>query len=271
MSGIPKRFIGQLDDANIAAGAAIATSKFVDGAKFVKNDGSSSAATASQDMGNNKIVNLATPTTGTDATNKSYVDTLYNNFPNLFKYKDEVKAAMITNVTVSNPGTAVFDGVTLSVNDRLLLTGQTAPAENGLYIFNGSGVALTRSLDADTWNELVGMMVTSYSGGTANGSKIFFCTNSSGGTLGTTSVTYTIVNTAGLSASNFVGNETVSGTVNGSNVTFTLANTPVASSEAIFIAGYRLIRGTDYTISTLTITMTVAPLAGEVITADYRK
>src|SRR5688500_14299535 len=63
-------------------------------------------------------------------------------------WKDSVVAASTANVTVANPGTAVFDGVTLTSGDRLLLKDQTAPEENGIYIFNGSGTALTRALDA---------------------------------------------------------------------------------------------------------------------------
>jgi hypothetical protein len=271
---IPKRFSAtDLDDTNIAAGANINSSKLADGSNFIKKDGSVTM-TGALNMGNQLVTNVNTPSSGTDAANKSYVDNLYNNFPNLFKYKDEVKAIMTANVTVSNPGTATFDGVALSNGDRILLTGQTAPAENGIYIFNGSAVALTRSGDADAWTEFPGMMVTSYSGGTSNGSKIYFCTNTTGGTLGTTAITYILVNAAsGLSGSNFVDDETPAGTVNGSNTTFTLANTPVAGSVKLYCQGVRLNAGAgnDYTISGATITMLSAPLTGEILKADYRK
>lgn len=271
MAGIPKRYIGQIDDSNVQAGAALATSKLADGAKFLKNDGTTAAMTGNLDTGNNKIVNLATPTNGTDAANKSYVDTQISNLNSLFDSKGSARAASTANVNIANPGTATFDGVVLSNGDRLLLKNQTAPAENGIYTFNGSGVALTRVADMDVWAEVPGAFLA-IEEGTANADTVWLCTSNQGGTLGTTAINWQQIPTsAGLLNTNFIGNETVSGTVNGANTTFTLANTPVASSEAIYINGYRLIRGTDYTITGATITMTVAPLAGEVITADYRK
>lgn len=54
------------------------------------------------------------------------------------------KALVTANVTVSNPGTAVFDSVTLTSGQLLFLAGQTTQTENGLWTFNASGTALTR-------------------------------------------------------------------------------------------------------------------------------
>jgi len=58
-------------------------------------------------------------------------------------------AASTADVTISNPGTAVFDGVTLTAGERALLKNQTDAKENGLYTFNGSAVAMTRTPDFD--------------------------------------------------------------------------------------------------------------------------
>jgi hypothetical protein len=72
--------------------------------------------------------------------------------------------------------------------------------------------------------------------------------------------------------SSFVDEETPTGTINGSNVTFTLANTPTAGSVKLYLNGIRLKQGAnDYSISGLTITMTTAPLTGDLLLADYRK
>jgi hypothetical protein len=54
------------------------------------------------------------------------------------------KALVTTDVTVSNPGTAVFDSVTLTAGQLLFLAGQSTQTENGLWTFNTSGTALTR-------------------------------------------------------------------------------------------------------------------------------
>lgn len=106
-------------------------------------------------------------------------------------WKDNVRAASTASVTVSNPGTAVFDGVTLSANDRLLLKDQSTPAQNGIYIFNGSGVALTRAVDANTWLELTSAVVVVDPGGTANGGSTWRNNSAVTGTLDTTAISWT--------------------------------------------------------------------------------
>jgi len=228
---------GAINDVKVAAGAAIASSKLADGANFIKKDGSV-AMTGTLDMGSQKVINLGTPTNPADGTTKSYVDGLIAGLNSLFDSKGSVRAASTANVTVSNPGTAVFDGVTLSNGDRLLLKNQTAPAENGIYVFNGSGVALTRSTDMDAWAEVPGALVA-VEEGTAAADQLFLCTSNQGGTLGTTAINWTSINAAaGLTNSNFVDGEVPAGTFNGSNTTFTLANTPVAGSVKLHLNVY---------------------------------
>lgn len=262
---------GAIVDAKVAAGAAIASSKLADGANFLKKDGSVTM-TGALNMGNQLVSNVNTPSTGTDAANKNYVDNQIASLNSLFDSKGSVKASSTANVTVSNPGTSSFDGITLSANDRLLLKNQTAPAENGIYVFNGSSSALTRVADMDAWAEIPGALVA-VEQGTSNADTLWLCTADAGGTLGTTAVTWFQIPLAGLTSSNFVDDETPSGTVNGANVTFTIANTPIAGSVKLFLNGVRLKvgAGNDYTISGATITMLTAPLTGEVLTADYRK
>lgn len=269
---IPKRFIldGSIDDAKIAAGGNIASSKLADGANWIKRDGSV-PMTGNFDVGSQKIVNLTTPSATGDAANKSYVDTIIGSLNSAYKYR-VVRVASTANVTISNPGTAVFDGVTLSNGDLVLLKNQTAGAENGIYVFNGSSSAMTRNADSDAWNEIPGSLVDVLEG-TVNASTRYKNTNSSTGTLGTTAITYSADNTGNLTAANFVDGETPAGTVNGSNVTFTLANTPVSGSVLLTIENAFMIPGSgnDYTITGATITFATAPLTGERIRANYRK
>jgi hypothetical protein len=263
---------GAITNAKVAAGAAIVSTKLADGANFLKKDGSV-AMTGSFDAGNQTIVNVATPSNGTDGANKNYVDNLIAGLNALFDSKGSVKAATTGNITISNPGTAVFDGITLSNGDRLLVRAQSAPAENGIYIFNGSGVALTRSTDMDAWGEVPGALVA-VEEGTTYADQLFLCTSNAGGTLGTTAINWNSINAAaGLTESNFVDNEVPSGTINGSNTAFTLANTPIAGSVKLYLNGVRQEAGAgnDYTISGATITMLDAPLAGDKLLADYRK
>lgn len=261
---------GAITNTKVAAGAAIDTSKLADGANFIKKDGTV-AMTGNLDFGNQKGVNVATPTSNGDAANKSYVDTLINGLPSAYRYRN-VHAATTSNINLSNPGTDSFDGHTLTSGQRLLVWQQSTQSQNGIYDFNGSSSALTRSSDSDAWDELVGTLVYVDQGSTYAEAR-FYCTSNTGGTLGTTAVTYTQDSSGTLSPSNFVTEETPSGSINGSNTSFTLANTPTAGTLKLYLNGIRLKSGAgnDYTISTNTITMTTAPISGDVLIADYMK
>jgi hypothetical protein len=261
---------GAITNAKVAAGAAIDSSKLADGSNFVKKDGTV-VMTGNLDLGNNKVVSLGTPTANGDATNKSYVDTLIAALPSAYKYRN-THAATTANINLSNPGTDTFDSHALTQGQRLLVWQQSTQSQNGIYVFDTSSTALVRAGDSDAWDELTGTLVY-VDAGTLYGDKRFYCTSNTGGTLGSTAVTY-VQDTAGtLSPTNFVTEETPSGSINGSNVTFTLANTPTSGTLKLFLNGVRQKSGAgnDYTISTNTITMTTAPVSGDVLIADYMK
>lgn len=261
---------GAIDNSKVGAGAAIATSKLAEGADFIKRDGSV-AFTGEQSMGNNKLTNVGTPSANGDAATKSYVDTQVSTLNSVYKYRN-TRVASTANVTISNPATDTFDGVALSNGERVLLKNQTAQAENGIYVFNGDSVALTRASDADAWNEFPGSLV-SVNEGTANADTRWYSPVNDGGTLGTTAITYTQDTSGGLTSTNFVDKEVPTGSINGSNTAFTLANTPTAGSEHVFLNGILQESGSgnDYTISGAAITMLTAPLTGEKIVVSYRK
>src|SRR5882757_3599169 len=115
---------GAIADAQIAAGAAIASSKLVDGANWIKKDGSV-AMTGALNMGSQLINFVGNPSISTDAANKAYVDTQISNLNSLFDSKGSAKSSTTGNVTIANPATAVFDGITLTTGDRLLVKAQT--------------------------------------------------------------------------------------------------------------------------------------------------
>lgn len=262
-----------ITDAKVAGGANIATSKLADGANFVKRDGSV-AFTGNQSMGGNKLTSLGTPTPGSsDAARILDLELAIANLNSLFDFKGSAKAATTGNITISNPGTAVFDSVTLSNGDRLFVRAQTAQAEQGLYVFNGAASALTRVGDMDSWAEIPGALFAVEEGATF-ADTIWLCTANQGGTLGTTAVTFQqIPTTAGLGASNFVDKEVPSGAINGINTTYTLGNTPTAGTEHVYVNGVlqESGAGNDYIISGATITMLSALATGEKIRVSYRK
>ena len=264
---------GAIDNSKIQAGAGIETSKLADGANFTKKDGSV-AFTGNQSMGWNLLTNVSTPSTGTDAANKNYVDTAISGLNSLFDAKGSVKLATSTAGTLATSfaNGQTVDGVVLATNDRILIKNQASQAENGIYVVNASGTP-TRATDMDAWTEVPGAFIA-VEEGTTNVDTIWLCTSNQGGTLGLTAIIFQqIPTTAGLSNTNFVDKEIPSGSINGSNTAFTLANTPVVGSEHVYLNGVLQESGAsnDYTISGTAITMLSAPLTGEKLRVSYRK
>lgn len=100
--------------------------------------------------------------------------------------------------TLTNTGTLAalaIDGVTLAVNDRVLVKNQAAPAQNGIYTVTNIGSAsvawvMTRGTNADTNAELAGCLVC-VDKGTVNGGLTYKTTFESTDTVGTTACVWT--------------------------------------------------------------------------------
>lgn len=72
--------------------------------------------------------------------------------------KDNVRVASVANINIASPGASI-NGIAMAVNDRVLLKDQTTSSQNGIYIWNGAAVAMTRSLDTSTADELKSALV----------------------------------------------------------------------------------------------------------------
>lgn len=72
--------------------------------------------------------------------------------------KDDVRVASQSNLNLSAPGNTI-DSIVMNLNDRVLVKAQTDSTENGIYIFNGDAVPMTRSTDADNGQELNSALV----------------------------------------------------------------------------------------------------------------
>ena len=127
---------------------------------------------------------------------KEYVDSASSGLD----VKDSCRVATTAALTVTydqsngrldNAGTQaalVIDGVTLSVNDRVLVKNQAEARQNGLYVVsdigsNSSNWRLTRAADADAGNELTGGTFTFVEEGTANSDNGYVFTHNGTPTL----------------------------------------------------------------------------------------
>lgn len=135
------------------------------------------------DSTNNRIVNVASPTAGTDAANKAYVDALAAGL----EWKQEVRAATTTNGTLATAYTAgsVIDTYTLVLGDRILLKNQTTQTDNGIYVVTAG--TPTRSTDANTSTSLNNATVLVTKGGQANTA---WTQTAADPTIGTTNIVF---------------------------------------------------------------------------------
>ena len=155
----------------------------------------------------------ATPSGATAAVSKAYADSLSAGLDP----KESVKAA-----TVSDPGgtynssggtggtgeytamdltAGAFDGVTLAVNDRVLIKNASPDTENGIYVVTTAGAAgvIERSSDQDGTpsNEVSGGNFTFVEEGTTNANTGWVLTGTGELTLNTDSIVWTQFSGAG--------------------------------------------------------------------------
>lgn len=140
--------------------------------------------------------------TGGSLVNKTYVDQVANGLD----VKASVRVATTANLaatynngagtlTASSNGAIVVDGVTLSVDDRILVKDQSTQTQNGIYKVTATGGAsaafvLTRTPDADQASEVTGGAFTFVEEGTANADNGYVATHNGTPTLGTTNITF---------------------------------------------------------------------------------
>ena len=201
-----------LGDASADAITVTGTPTFATSADF--DGGLTVASSQTVDFGSNRLQNVATPTSSTDAANKGYVDSVKQ----ALDIKDSVRVATTANLstaynngssgvgatlTADSNGAISIDGVTLSSTNRVLVKDQSTGAQNGIYsvttVGDGSNpFVLTRVTDADSSTEVTGGLFAFVEEGSTNADNAYVLTSVTGtATIGSDALTFTQFSGAG--------------------------------------------------------------------------
>lgn len=133
-------------------------------------------------------------------------------------YKDSVRLASTgANINLAAaPNT--LDGVSLSLNDRVLVKDQTPTSLNGIYrvttLGTGSNGSWTRSSDFNDWREISPGAMVFVEAGSINGNAFYFINGGgSNVTIGTTAINFSNLYSVNGNVTSFPGNVNVAGTL----------------------------------------------------------
>lgn len=153
--------------------------------------------------------------------------------------KTAVRAVSTTNITLSGGTPATVDGVSLSLEDRVLVTGQSSGAENGIYrvttVGSGSNGTWVRGRDSNQNDKVVAGMTTMVAEGTTYGDTLWKLITDGTITLGTTSLTFEQHSTVGSSSVDALADVTLSST--STNDVLTYNGSQWVNSSAIDLTG----------------------------------
>ena len=161
-------------------------------------------------------------------------------------YKQATRVVTTTNITLAGGAPSSVDSVSLSLNDRVLVTGQSTASQNGLYYVTtvGSGLSGTwvRTGDANQTGEIDAGMIVMVTEGSIYADTQWKLITDGVITIGVTALTFT-QNYSANSISSGSSNVTV---YSNSNVTISSAGTPnvlTVSSTGIVVAGSASVTG----------------------------
>lgn len=151
-------------------------------------------ASSTINMGNNVVSGVSVPLTGSDAANKSYVDSVAQGL--------SVKASCIVATTVAGTLATSFangqtiDGVVIATGNRILIKDQASSVQNGIYVVQASG-APVRAVDLASGSSASGTF-TFVEEGTVNAESGWVCdTDPPNDVVETNGITFTQFSGAG--------------------------------------------------------------------------
>jgi hypothetical protein len=155
-------------------------------------------------------------------------------------YKQSTRVVTTTNITLTSGAPNSVDGVTLSLNDRVLVTGQTTGSQNGLYLVTtlGSGANGTwaRTSDGNETGEIEAGMIVMVTEGTIYADTQWKLITDDPITIGVTALTFTqnyMANSISSGSSNVVVNSNANVTISSAGT----ANVLTVSNTGAFVSG----------------------------------
>ncbi len=193
-----------------------------------------------------------TPSNANDVANKDYVDTAVSGSVQIAKQS----VAVVSRVDLALTGEQTIDGVLTSAS-RVLLTGQTAAEENGLYL-TAAG-AWARVADANVSAEVIPGLLVYVAGGTDYGDTLWALDTQGAITLDTTSLSFVKL-TPKFKQESF--------TLDGTDITNQYQDASFSASSGsmkVYYSGLYQRPGVDYTLSVVS-GVTRVTFAGDLAT-----
>ena len=155
-------------------------------------------------------------------------------------YKQATRVVTVANITLSGGAPATVDGVSLSANNRILVTAQSTGSQNGIYLVStvgsGSNGTWVRTNDANDTGEIEAGMIVMVTEGSVYADTQWKLITDDPITIGSTALTFT-QNYSANSISGGTSNVTV---YSNANVTISSAGTSnvlIVSSTGLVVAG----------------------------------
>jgi hypothetical protein len=155
-------------------------------------------------------------------------------------YKQSTRVVTATDITLTGGAPNSVDGVTLSLNDRVLVTGQTTASQNGLYLVttlgSGSNGTWARTSDGNENGEIEAGMIVMVTEGAIYADTQWKLITDDPIVINTTALTFTqnyMANSISSGSSNVVVNSNANVTVSSAGT----ANVLTISNTGTFVSG----------------------------------
>jgi hypothetical protein len=155
-------------------------------------------------------------------------------------YKQSTRVVTATNITLTGGAPNLVDGVTLSLGDRVLVTGQTTGSQNGLYqvttLGSGANGTWARTSDGNENGEIEAGMIVMVTEGTIYADTQWKLITDDPIVINTTALTFTqnyMANSISGGTSNVVVNSNANVTVSSAGT----ANVLIISNTGAFVSG----------------------------------